>query len=64
MKEVLPWLEKQDWVAGYAWFSFEHNESFGHTSSLFDKSGDLTALGRYYQSVTTQNPDGDQSIGK
>ena len=64
MKEVLPWLEKQDWVAGYAWFSFEHNESFGHTSSLFDKNGDLTALGRYYQSVTTQNPDGDQSIGK
>ena len=64
MKEVLPWLEKQDWVAGYAWFSFEHNESFGHTSSLFGENGDLTTLGRYYQSVTTQSPDGDQSIGE
>ena len=64
MKEVLPWLEKQDWVAGYAWFSFEHNEPFGHTSSLFGKNGDLTTLGRYYQSVTTQSPDGDQSIGE
>ena len=64
MKEVLPWLEKQDWVAGYAWFSFEHNEPFGHTSSLFGKNGDLTTLGHYYQSVTTQSPDGDQSIGE
>ena len=64
MKEVLPWLEKQDWVAGYAWFSFEHNEPFGHTSSLFGENGDLTTLGHYYQSVTTQSPDGDQSIGE
>jgi len=62
MKQVLPWLEKQNWVAGYAWFSFEHNEPFGHTSSLFDGKGNLTALGRYYQSVSIENPYGDQSI--
>lgn len=64
MKEVVPWLEKQDWIAGYAWFSFEVDEAVGHTSALFDKKGNLTACGRFYQSVTTENPDGDQSIGK
>jgi hypothetical protein len=64
MKQVLPWLERQDWVAGYAWYSFEINQAVGHTSSLFDRNGNLTACGRYYQSITTQNPDGDQSIGK
>ena len=64
MKEVLPWLERQDWVAGYAWFSFRHNEAVGHTSSLFDRNGNLTACGRYYRSITKQNPNGDQSIGK
>ncbi|MFP6892140.1 MAG: glycosyl hydrolase [Opitutales bacterium] len=64
MKEVLPWLERQDWVAGYAWFSFGINEAVGHTSALYDKNGDLTACGRYYQSINTQNPDGDQSIGE
>jgi len=62
MKEVLPWLERQDWVAGYAWFSFEHNEAVGHTSSLYDKNRNLTACGRYYRSITMENPDGDQSI--
>jgi len=62
MKEVLPWLERQDWVAGYAWFSFEPHQAVGHTSSLFDRNGNLTACGRYYKSITTQNPDGDQSI--
>ena len=64
MKEVLPWLERQDWIAGYAWYSFEHNQAVGHTSSFFDGNGNLTACGRYYQSITTENPDGDQSIGK
>ena len=62
MKEILPWLERQGWVAGYAWFSFEHNEAVGHTSSLYDKNRNLTACGRYYRSITTENPDGDQSI--
>ena len=62
MKEVLPWMERQDWITGYAWFSFEPHEPHGHTSSLFKQNGDLSVLGRFYQSVTTQNPNGDQSI--
>ncbi len=62
MKEVLPWLEAQNWIAGYSWFSFEIDEAPGTSSSLFDKDGDLTACGRFYQSITTEDPDGDQSI--
>jgi hypothetical protein len=62
MKEALPWLEKQDWIAGYAWFSFNIDSPQGTSSALFDKNGDLTPCGRYYASITTDNPDGDQSI--
>ena len=62
MKEVLPWMEKQDWIAGYAWFSFGPHEPHGHTSSLFGKNGNLSALGRFYRSVSTDSPNGDQSI--
>lgn len=61
-KEVLPWMEKQDWIAGYAWFSFGIDRPQGYTSALFFEDGSLTALGRYYASVTTENPGGDQSI--
>jgi hypothetical protein len=61
-KEVLPWIEQQDWIAGYAWFSFGINRSQGYTSALFFEDGSLTALGRYYASITTENPSGDQSI--
>ena len=62
MKEVLPWMEKQNWIAGYAWFSFGIDEAVGTSSTLFDREGNLTALGRFYQSVTNENPDGDQDI--
>ena len=62
MKEVLPWLEKQDWIAGYSWFSFRRNEPPGTCSALFDMKGNITALGKYYKSVTNENPSGDQSI--
>ena len=62
MKDVLPWLEKQDWVAGYAWYSFMLKEPPGYGSALIDEKGNLTACGRYYKSVTTENPQGDQSI--
>lgn len=34
----------------------------GYTSALFFEDGSLTALGRYYASVTKENPAGDQSI--
>jgi Glycosyl hydrolase catalytic core len=65
MKKVVPWLEQSDFVAGYAWFNFWEAFAAGTTSSLY-KAGtsedELTALGRFYASVTTQNPMGNQSI--
>jgi len=62
MKEVLPWIEAQNWIAGYAWFSFETKQAEGTSSALFDKQGKLTACGRYYASVSTKNPRSDLSI--
>lgn len=62
MKEVLPWMEEQDWIAGYAWFSFKIDSPQGTSSALFDEAGNLTACGRYYRSVTRENPKGDQKI--
>lgn len=61
-KEVLPWIEEQDWILGYAWFSFRMHQPQGYTSALFFEDGSLTALGRYYASITNENPQGDQSI--
>jgi hypothetical protein len=62
MKQVLPWLEKTEWISGYAWFPFSIDSLVGTSSALFDKDGNLTAVGKYYQSITPENPSGDQSI--
>jgi hypothetical protein len=62
MKEVLPWLEAQDWISGYAWFPFKPSFPAGSTSALFDEAGNLTKLGEYYATVSKSNPRGDQSI--
>jgi hypothetical protein len=64
MKEVLPWMQEpeQDWIAGYSWFSFKSSSPAGTSSALFDENGNITTLGRYYASVNTENPNGDQSI--
>ena len=62
MKDVLPWMESQNWIAGYAWFSFDENEAVGTSSALFDLDGGLTTLGRFYQTVTNEKPHGDQGI--
>ena len=48
MKEVLPWMDEQDWIAGYAWFPFGVNSKQGTSSALFDEKGELTKLGRFY----------------
>ncbi len=61
-KKILPWLEEQDWISGYAWFSFSHRDAGGWSSGLFFPDGSLTALGRYYAGVTKENPKGDQTI--
>ena len=60
MKDVLQWMESQNWIAGYAWFSFGANEAAGTSSAFFDLKGNLTTPGRSYQSVTNENPYGDQ----
>lgn len=62
MKEVLPWLEAQEWIAGYAWFPFQPSFAAGTSSALFDSYGNPTLLARFYSSVTPDNPSGDQSI--
>lgn len=61
-KKALPWLERTDYVAGYAWFSFGCDSPQGTSSCLYDSNWELTSLGRYYASITSDNPDGDQSI--
>ena len=62
MKQALPWLEAQDWIAGYAWFPYSTTKPIGTSSALFDEQGQLTALGQFYASVRTDRPQGDQSI--
>jgi hypothetical protein len=62
MKQILPWLEKTEWISGYAWFPFSIDSLVGTSSALFDKDENLTAVGKYYQSITPENPSGDQSI--
>jgi hypothetical protein len=63
MKDALPWLEEQDWIAGYSWFSFKQTSAVGAPSALFDEDGTITVLGEYYASITTENILGDQTIG-
>jgi Glycosyl hydrolase catalytic core len=62
MKEVIPWLEETKWIMGYAWFPFEYTLACGTSSALFNCDGSLTPLGRFYASVTNENPRGDRSI--
>jgi len=61
MKQALPWLEAQPWIVGYAWFPFDATCPQGACSSLFTKQGRPTALGRYYTSITNENPVGNQA---
>lgn len=62
MKRALPWLEQQEWVAGYVWFSFRMSSPRGTSSALFDELGRLTPAGQFYASVRNDTPLGDQSI--
>ena len=51
MKQVLPRLEKCSFVERYAWFPAGADSAALGTSALFDKAGELTPLGKFYQSV-------------
>ncbi|CAE7756603.1 asl1 [Symbiodinium necroappetens] len=57
MKDVVPWLEQEDMVEKYAWFSYFTNEwAHGITNpnpdaGLVDWNGALSELGRVYVSL-------------
>ena len=50
MKELLPMLERLDFVERYAWFSASPDSAPLGTSALFNKDGSLTKLGKIYSS--------------
>jgi Glycosyl hydrolase catalytic core len=62
MKRALPWLEAQPWIAGYAWFAFGATSPVGYSSALWNEEGQMLPTGRFYASVRTDRPSGDQSI--
>ncbi len=50
MKEILPALNKSQYVERYAWFSASESSAALGNSALFDSKGNLTELGKCYQS--------------
>ena len=54
MKEILPWLDKQDWIVGYAWFPFGVDSNVGTSSALFNAKGELTDLGKFYSNYRSR----------
>jgi hypothetical protein len=48
MKEVLPQLDKLDFVERYAWFPSSLKNAKIASSSLFNEDGSLTPLGKLY----------------
>jgi hypothetical protein len=57
MKQVMDWMEEQDWILGYAWFSFDINDQYGTSSALFDSNNnnELTSLGQYYSAFKNKS---------
>jgi len=51
MEQVLPRLEQSPFVERYAWFSSSPGSAALGTSALLDRTGALTELGNFYQSV-------------
>jgi len=50
LEELLPKLDKLDFVERYAWFPAGENNSALGTSALFKEDGSLTPLGQFYAS--------------
>lgn len=63
MEMVLPWMEAQEWIIGYAWFPFQVDNVHGTSSALFDLENELTPLGRYYQSFLGKEQEGYKEQG-
>ena len=51
MREVLPMLNKAQFVDRYAWYSAKQDNRALGTSALFDSKGELTELGEIYRSM-------------
>lgn len=55
MQGVLPWMEAQEWIVGYCWFSFGIEDPHGTSSALFAANGvKPTELGRFYATFGRQ----------
>jgi hypothetical protein len=50
MRDVLPELDKLDYIYRYAWFNSSPDHAPLAPSALFDRNGELTTLGKYYKS--------------
>lgn len=48
MQQILPALEKTDYVERYSWFSADPANAALGNSALFDSAGKLTVLGEFY----------------
>jgi hypothetical protein len=48
MQQILPALEKLDYVERYSWYSSSPDNAALGNSALFDNAGNLTQLGDYY----------------
>ncbi len=48
MQQILPALEKLDFVERYSWYSSSQDNAALGNSALFDNDGKLTLLGEYY----------------
>lgn len=59
MEGVLPWLEQNSDVLGYAWFQAGIDSPSGYSAALYDKDNSLTELGEYYRDFTPTTGGGD-----
>ncbi|HAS83586.1 MAG TPA: hypothetical protein DCS43_13185 [Verrucomicrobia bacterium] len=52
-KDIQPWMEQQDWIAGYNGLSFDIRFPQGYTDERFFEDGSLTARRRRRGSAGT-----------
>lgn len=62
MKNILPELDKREYVERYAWFSFSKSDLKNGGSALLDTyTGEITGLGKTYQKLGVPEGYGDAS---
>lgn len=63
MKNVIKGLDERDYVERYAWFSFGQNNFKNGGSAMYQQyTGEVTKLGKIYQSMGNPEGYGDSSI--